>query len=301
MRPNRLILASVVLLAGLAWWGWRAATLRELGASLRGIEAEAIRLQERTGELEAVISRRQREAKESAGRRGLAVAKAADLVREAADRDSVRTWNAPPAELPQWDAESPFVWIEKALLPDFPVPVFGEDGALRDDVAAVLTLEPERARELNAKLRRVLADYRERESAAAHLVPENATASEGTTIEQMTLRVEAPRQEGERACLRFAEVLTEALGPQRGDLVLGISEGWIDQHLNADVAQPRTITVVREADGRFRIDTSWDGGGRGSVGGVTSLAAYVPEHLMRWFEPLVRAESANGSAGEPAR
>lgn len=78
--------------------------------------------------------------------------------------DEAHRWLRPPATLPCWQPESPYVWIGKELFAKLPLKPLTRDGALEDPVADALSI-PENLREvIRVRIGDVLSSQQEMES-----------------------------------------------------------------------------------------------------------------------------------------
>lgn len=71
-------------------------------------------------------------------------------------------WVQPPSTLPDWNAESPYIWISKETLAKLPVNLgpFLSNGQMPEAVAEVLAIDEETRRKLSHAASQLLRDYR---------------------------------------------------------------------------------------------------------------------------------------------
>ena len=285
-------LVAIVLLIG-----WRRDhELRALRQSAdvlaRGNEALRVRVEEAEAQLEPL--RRRFETERLA--QGEATARAARGAADLAEFTSANAdWSTPPEMLPDWNPQSPYVWLEKSILPKFPIRAFGMEGELQPDIAAVLTVEPEQLKLLNRRLTELVAGVRAAEVAHAAPVPEHLPSVARESGPKLTIRVEPIPEESQRAKDAFAAVLRESLGGQRADLLLEASEGWISEAFNAGGTEPRIYSVARLPDDTYVYSVKSGAGGM-SMSGASSIDDYLPAHLRPLFAAITTSP-AKGTSG----
>jgi Mlc titration factor MtfA (ptsG expression regulator) len=84
---------------------------------------------------------------------------------------------APPVTWPEWNPESPYVWLRKEMLPRLQVPIISEQGEVLDSAALVLCLDPAARSELNQQLKRLLAEHRALELTGAEVTDSRPSAA----------------------------------------------------------------------------------------------------------------------------
>jgi len=217
-------------------------------------------------------------------------AQVARLARDMAAPVTHPQWTQPPESLPGWNQESPFVWIDKEMLPRFPVTPFSDAGTLLPGIASVLAIEPERVNELNQSLSLLLSEFRTQEAAHAHPSDEHLPGIANADGDKLTLVVDPIPEVSERLRAQFETTLHEQLGPQRADLLLRTGRGWMQDQFgwsdpDSEPPPPRTFSVVRHPDGSYNISIK-SGNGWMSVGGPNSFRDLIPEHLRHLFAEL---------------
>jgi hypothetical protein len=197
-------------------------------------------------------------------------------------------WVAPPVTWPEWNPESPYVWLRKEMLPRLHVPIFSEQGEVLDSAALVLCLDPAARSELNQQLKRLLAEHRALELAGAEVTDEHVPQIEQSEGRKITVRAQ-PAFAGEGAHLRreFEELLLHYLGQQRSDLLVESARWWLNEQFSGPNA-PTVISVARRPDGSYSI-VKEAGGGWSSASGMTSLDGFIPAHLLPLFDALADA------------
>jgi hypothetical protein len=210
----------------------------------------------------------------------------------------------PPDKLPDWNSASPFVWLRKELLPEFPAPAFQEDGGLLPQVAGVLLVGRDQLRELNRALQGCLARYRERELSKAEFVNDHLPGTGGEEGETLTVRVPASPEEGARAKEEFARALTDTLGEQRASLLLRLADGWLEEQFSTSSTEARTVSVALRPGGSGNVTvkagTSWlSAGFDGSH--PEQIFNYVPRHLAPLFQGLLDRSTSNVDPAPPPK
>lgn len=192
--------------------------------------------------------------------------------------DPESRWNRPPEALPEWNPESPYVWIDKSVLPKFQVAAFQPDGSLSPGVAEVLTLTPKEHGELDRELSSVVAEYRREERAHARLVDEHLPEIAKKDGRKITLRIDPMPEVTAALRARFEGALSRTLGEQRSRILVQSASGWISQMFPAAEGNSRIVSIALEANGDHHIATR-NGVGTMSASGPGEYIEYVPEHL----------------------
>ena len=286
MSPRRrLVVLSLLALAGfLLWWaGHRRLEARR--AALEAQRAELAVIRERAITARSEAERLQEEIDAERGHLADATARAASRAVPTPGSESGSPWNAPPATLPDWNPKSPYVWIPKSLLRDIPVEPFHDSGVLEPGLGAMLALDPERERVLNAEVSRLVEAARHSESDAAMLSPVHPDPIHSQAGEKITLEV--PSATGESLLLRaeLEQTLLAELGDSRSELLLHWGRNWMDQEFGSPDAPPRVYSVIRHPDATFGLRVQTGMGGM-SVDGTDAFLNYIPMHLRGWFRPL---------------
>ena len=285
-RKTTLVL--LVLLAALALWIPQQSRLVQARLAVEEAEAQRVKLDERTAAATAALESSRQELRAQESNRAEVLAAVAKGEEELARVDPESRWLAPPATLPDWRAESPYVWLRKEILPTLPVQVFTQSVELRGDVASVLNANEEQQRALNTALPRLLAEYRSLEVANAERTDEHLPGIEGEGP-KVTVRIKPMPEEGARLKQQFETALRNELGEQRSDLVMKLSEGWLNEQLNHFGAEPNTISAMRHPNGTYSISVK-SGGNWWTHRGVSSIADHIPPHLLPLFTNLANAD-----------
>jgi hypothetical protein len=292
MKRNKLRLVLLILAAATVAWTIRQQQLQIIRRDMAEMEAQAMVADERIRTAEEEMSAAQsRLAAEKLGQQR-ALAEAAKAARELAKRDPESLWSSPPATLPEWNAESPFVWLRKEIISKLPVKAFQASGELRPEVAYVLTLAPAQQTALNAALKRCLEGYRQAETASVERLDEHLPNVAGQEGAKLTIRVTPVPEEGAQARREFEAALRNVLGDQRADLLLQVSRGWLTSEFGQPDAKPesKTISLVRNPDGNLFLSIK-TGGSSQSMGvdknHLEVMNEYLPPHLLPFFREFL--------------
>lgn len=216
-----------------------------------------------------------------------------------AQTDPSSRWSTPPDNTPDWNPESPYVWIRKDMVPRFSVPMFSKSGQLHPEVAAVLAVDRETLRQLNDQLERVTAEFHELEAARAKPTDQHLPDSgAGTTV---TVEVPALTEDGARFESQFEVALNEYLGPQRGALVIRSADSWLDTQFSAAGREPRIISLTHHAQGGWNVSIksgqSWFSAGV-AKDYPNMIQEYIPPHLLPLFKDALNAPAADTSPAQ---
>src|SRR5438128_1869959 len=250
--PRQMWLILVIVLAALALWIPRQRRLAQARLEVAEAEAQRVRQEERVATAAAALESVRRELRAERSQRAVTLLAVAEVEQELARVDPESRWLVPPPALPEWNAESPYVWLRKQILPGLWVSVFSDDGELRGDIAAVLTLTEGQQRALNTTIPRLLAEYRALEAAHAERDSDSPSGT-GDGGEKVTVRIKPLPDEGARLKRQLEAALRGELGEQRGELVLQLSADWLNSQFGHFGTDPKTISVTRRPDGTYQI------------------------------------------------
>ncbi len=291
-RKTTLIL--LVGLAALVVWIPQQGKLAQARLAFAEAEAQRAKLDERIARAAAELESVRRELRAQQSNRAATLAAVAKAEQELARIDPEGLWLAPPPTLPDWNADAPYVWLRKEMLPKLWVSVFTDDGELRGDIAAVLTLTESQQRAVDATLPRLLAEYRALEVANAERVDE-LVSGEGKDGPKVTVRIKPLPVAGARLKQQVELALRSNLGEQRGTLLLELSSDWLNSQFSRFGTAPKTISVARQPDGGYSIEIQ-DWNSHQFTSGVPRIDSYIPAHLL----PLFSAVMVSADAATPA-
>lgn len=267
---------AVVWAAVVGWVEWRTRNLRRENADLA---AECRVLAERREVLE-------REAEALRARGELASGMVRSNLGEPRGKDEGRVRGGdsleaqhlrPPARLPMWEAESPYVWIRKEAVPMFSIRVFDASGGLSSEMAEILDLSPEVEADINRTLEDLGRRLEQWERTNA-VVTKESGAEVGVTVKVPPLGDAATEWSRE-----LEEFLRSKLGPHRFELVKESAAAWWDERFGTAGRTAKVYTVKRHTDGTWNVSGAAGGTWR-SVGGVREWASHIPRHLAELFE-----------------
>ncbi|HAB18555.1 MAG TPA: hypothetical protein PLX89_04515 [Verrucomicrobiota bacterium] len=285
MRSNRLAIILWIIVAAVIFGMLRHQSLRNLRRTNAALAEQVARAQTQVSELRIGLETAQRELAEERARRDEIAANTATLAHELAPGNTEARWSAPPVRLPDWDPESPYVWLDKGLLTRFPVQPFSPAGILNPAVGSVLTLNPEQTRQLNDSLSRLVAEYRAQEAAHAQRFDTDIPGMQPRQGERLTIEIPPLPELGASLRDQFERTLVEQMGQSRADLILKTAEGWIREQLNDFGANSRILSVTRQPDNTYQVFIKTEFSQMSTAGG-NSFEEYLPTHLRHLFAPL---------------
>ena len=216
----------------------------------------------------------------------------ANLARAEAQRaasDPEFRWAIPPATLPEWTPESPYVWIEKGTLKAIPMEPFTASGQLHPWLPDVLAIEPESVRNLTSILDRHLQDLRALEAEQVVVSQEAAEPAPNGDGRPVSILVTLPYVDASPIRSALESDLRRELGDPRADLVLHWGQAWLNEQFGDPAQTPRTYRVTRASDGTFAIETR-TARGSSSMNNIPDFTLFLPEHLRASFSPLNPAD-----------
>ncbi len=297
-RLQKSTVAALVFLAALMVWIPGQLRLRQARRVLSETQAQLAALDERLAASAAALESAQRDWRAQNASHDQARVAVAMAERELARVDPEVRWSALPAVLPEWNGDSPYVWLRKEIFSTLPVGVFTERGELRREVAMVLTADEAQLRALNTALPRCLADYQALEAATAERIDQHLpdNSGDGTTL---TLRIKPLPEERARLLNEFETALRQELGEQRAGLLMQVAGGWLASQFSQD---QKIISMTRRPEGDFRINTE-NGYSKSSVGWRANsrvpVPEYVPSHLLPRFAELLDPAASVGASRTP--
>lgn len=286
MNSRRFTWLLVPVALALAFFTWRARDLGHMRAHLSEAREGLAELTRRADEREATL--RSAQSQYQAERRLLQQTawRASGLAGQASQSEASVDWSRPPAELPAWDSHSPYVWIDKPMLAQLPVPVFANDGSIASGMAELLALPPEKRAALNQATATLLADHRRREAQRARRILENSAGAETpNAVDRITVQIEPDPESAAQTRRAFLEALQTHIGGQRAELIAKSATDWLNAELGGESPLTKTISVNREPDGFFRVQVKTANSSMSTTG--SSFENYVAAHLRELFEPLL--------------
>lgn len=285
MVASRHIILLLALLTAAGVFLVRQRGLARARLAVAEAQVQVLRLQEQIAAAELAAKAKRQQTKDQKMSRNELLSQIASAEQELAKIDPDSRWATPPANGPEWNEESPYVWLRKAMLSRLPVQPFNDEAELRGEIATVLALDAATRQTLNANLRRLADEYHALEASQAERIDEPlpGIADDGP---QVTVRVNPLPEEGSRIKKEFENTLAETLGDQRAGLLLQAAEGWLDTEFSQGGSEPKTISVVRHPNGTYSVSVrtgySWF-----STAGFRELDHYVPKHLLPLFSDVI--------------
>jgi hypothetical protein len=296
MRRSTLLLVVAILASAGVVWNFQQRRLGEIHAASTALAHQLAERQTLATELEQRL-KESGDALAAAQRDKTSIAlTTTDTVRDIDRLNSAQQFERPPSKLPSWGPGSPFVWLRKDELHHLPMRPFGEDGGLFEPVAYGLTLTPDETRALNARLKKIVRDFRASEAVHVELSDAHLPGVAGQEGTPLTVVIHPLPDEGRIAQERFTAEIHRSLGDQRSALVLGSGEEWLKSTFSQSGTQPVTISVLRRADDTYNVSVK-RGSGWMNTGGIkwAGLQAYVPRHLLPRFAPLAPEPTRAGN------
>jgi hypothetical protein len=285
VRLNRKTVFLGILLVGLFVAALTQGRIAALRAALGAEQTKLALLISRTADLKKEIGLTRAAIEAESRPHALALAAIQRERAAIAEKNPDSRWAEPPAHLPAWDEQSPYVWLSKETLQRLPVVPFSKEGKLDAQLAAVLAVDDKGREQLNRKLRDVVGRYRELEAAAAQPTTNHLPGISETKGAKATIVIKPIAEESSRLKEQFMASLKSELGAGRGALVADLARGWLAENMDADGKEPKTISAARHPDGSLSI-TIRSGSQWMSVGGPSNLEQYVPPHLLPFFAAL---------------
>jgi hypothetical protein len=298
-RFGKLAVVMLILMGTAAVWIPQRWNLQRARIALANAKARHAQLEEHIVRVATAMesARQELHAQKAVGRELQAAVEKAG--RDLAKVDPESRWVTAPATLPDWNSDSPYLWLRKEMLPKLPVEVFTETGALRDEVASILTRDQNQKTTLNANLTRLLAEYRTLEAAKAERTDEHLPGIAGQPGDKITVRVQPLPEEGARLKQQFETALRTELGTQRADLVSQTGENWLDSQFSQFGTEPKTISLIRHPGGSYNISIK-SGNSWFSTGGPwQAINHQIPIHLRPLFSELIEPETAKALENDP--
>jgi hypothetical protein len=284
--------ALLIFLAALAFWIPAQFGLLQARRDLDSARTRLADLQNRIAASEAELNAARQRQRTQSQARDLASAAAAKAARELAKVDPSSRWAIPPASLPEWNPDSPYVWLPKDFISKIGAPIFKRDGELRDDAATMFDLDDNSRRALNRQVGQLLSNYHALEVSNVERLadPAGNLSIDGPTV---TLRINPMAEAGAQVQQEFANTLQETLGQQRGALMNECAQDWLEEQFDHFGKTAKVISVVHHATGGFSLAIEQDqyGSQSTSLSGddPSALGSYIPDYLLPLFNDATAA------------
>ncbi len=205
-------------------------------------------------------------------------------------------WTTPPDGEPRWVPASPYIWLSKETLSGLPLApiLFNDSGELSAQIGGILALDDQQRAQLNAKLARLLADYRAAEAANVKPLTLASLPLEIANSNGPKAGIEISRTPGEglRYQQSFLAALTESLGEQRSALIAEAAKEWLGKTFNIAEVGPTLWAVARNPNGSFDC-VRRSGGVTTQYTGIPKIEAYVPAHFLPFFAEVIGGRPPN--------
>ncbi|MGA2750937.1 MAG: hypothetical protein ABSG59_19375 [Verrucomicrobiota bacterium] len=289
---RKLFVPLCILLAALAFWLPAQLNLLRARGEMDAARARLADLRDRIAAGQAELNQARQRKSAQILARDRASASAAKAERELAKIDPESRWALPPAALPEWNRDSPYVWLPKELAAHLRMPIFKRNGQLRDDAAAILGVDEQSRRALDSQVGQLLSNYHALEvSNAVRLdAPPAGMNSDGPAV---TVQLNAMPDVGAECERQFTNVLQQTLGQQRAALVNQSAQDWLGDQFHHFGTAPETISVVHHPKGGFSVNIDRGQYGNSSMGlngdDPAALGNYIPDYLLPLFSDVTPA------------
>jgi hypothetical protein len=283
MKKSAFVL--LIFLAALALWIPSRWKLLDTRRALLQSEARLAQLRGRLAADEATLdlARRARDTQNKA--RAQALAAVSQSQEAAAKLDPESRWANPPASLPDWNSQSPYIWVPKDFLPRLQPLVFEKYGGMTREAASVLALDDPARRALDNQLRQALADYHALQVSNAQTSDQSLpdANADGPVV---TVQIPAMPEEGTAFLDQIQQILQQNLGAQRAGLVTNAAADWLD---NLSGQRPTVVSVTRHPDGNWGVCIRSANGSQTSSSGIPSsyAATMLPDYLLPLFADIL--------------
>ncbi len=159
-HTKKTIVILGIVLAAAAIWVPRQIALVQARRGLDGLRAQQAAVAQQLAADDQALEEAQRKLEAEVNERNRHVAAVARVEHELKEEHPETRWVDPPSQWPEWNPESPYVWIRKEIIPKLPVTAFTDDGSLRPEVGLVMTINPVEMQRLNHTLSDLLRQVR---------------------------------------------------------------------------------------------------------------------------------------------
>jgi len=299
---SKKLIVLLALAAGLCLWLSQFRHRRQTLDSLETVRAQTAALQAKIQQNTRALESARAQIQERDDQRAGHAAKIAGLEAAAFKQNPESRWAFPPAQWPQWDSNSPYVWVRKTTATQIPVRVINGAGELGSEAGVVLALSPREQSELNAKLSQIMSNFHAVEAAATRRVDTPADLA-WLGGESITIQVDPIGDKAAPFKKEYETALQQALGAQRADFLLEQSSGWfMDQFGGAEATSPsKTITLSKRKDGSYTVYIKSLGSSMmtGMPGDQSArLTNYIPSHLLPFFTDILPQPAAGTSEAD---
>jgi hypothetical protein len=270
-----LIFAS----AGLVWWtqnaSWKA-NEKALQQSRERLES----LRERAQAAEMAVSKASAEQNSQNQIRLATSTSLRAAQRDLAAKDPASQWAEPPAHWPEWNPNSPYIWVRKESLPSFRPAVFTQSGGISREAADVLAIDDSLRNSINAQLQTALSNYRAAELTNAEVTTK--PSKDNASISEITVKIPPPADEGAVFQNTVTQILQQNLGDQRAGLITNAASSWLSGFSSGNQT---AITVSRLGGGNYQLSMEMPNGSSSSYGGLpgSNVQMILPSYVLPLF------------------
>jgi len=291
--PRRRILAGLIFMTTLAVWIPNQVNLNRDRKAIVEAREQLRDLRKQAADAENALTSAQQEFATQEADRIRAVIELAKAEKEFAKVDPDSRWSEPPATLPDWNPDSPYVWLSKEMIAGLSLSSFDDSGGLDSKYGAILAIDPKTQTSLNAELRKLVANFRALQATTAERTEDHLAGAAGQEGEKLTIRVQPLPEEGARFKSRFEAALMDAIGEQRAKLVMETGEHWIDEEFSQYGTEPKIISVLRRPNDTYNLSIKSGGSWFNTGGiGVDRLREQIPANVRSLFEKFFEEKSA---------
>jgi hypothetical protein len=290
--PRRSVLAGLIFMTTLAVWIPNQVSLDRDRKAIVEAREQLRALREQTTAVENALDSAQQEFATQEADCIRAVIELAKAEKEFAKVDPDSRWSEPPATLPDWKPDSPYVWLSKEMISQLSLSSFNDSGGLDPEYAAILAIDPKTQTSLNAELRKLVADFRQLQAAKAERTEDHLAGIADQEGEKLTIRVQPLPEEGARFKAQFEAALMNAMGEQRAKLVMKTGEHWIDEEFSQYGTEPKIISVLRRPNDTYNLSIK-SGGNWFNTGGIQFylLREQIPANVRHLFQEFLEKKS----------
>lgn len=286
MLGRNIVPVSIVVLAATAWFCRQQQSIARTHAEQVSAQAELVGLGHTRKTARAQMEAIEQELTKARSERDSLLAAVANLNQRAVEHSMESKWAHPPEHWPEWNAASPYVWLPKNSLKRIQSPVWDDTDGLRPEAVALLAIQPEERRIIDAAVRRIMSDWRAAETAAATRSPEHLSYLGGEG-EAVTVNVRTSPELAARLRKDLHGTLQEQLGEERTELFEHFAEWRLDAIFGPEKnpsISPKIYSVRREGK-LYRIATQGWGSSSGTTG---DWRDHIPPHLHPIFAEALK-------------
>jgi len=191
-------------------------------------------------------------------------------------------WSSPPKALPELNLESPYIWLDKEVLPKLPLQTIGKEGEITKEIAEILGVSRAQLDRVNQKLVEIVAENRTLAQNSAEIVHEDVLSTGSSDGTKISVKIQVPTEATEQLKDRYQSAISDEVGEDRKDLLCRsvATQSWLNTEFGV---KPEIISVVRHPNGTYNIGFKERGS---SFGGITKLEDYLPDFVLPLFDSI---------------